>query len=146
MKDSLIPSGLVWISKLGVVLGVYHRKVPYPNGSGCYLLILQIVKYSRNVKFSSNCKMLNIQIVNTFLMEDYKQSLNFKSEILDIKMSTQIQVETCEIKLHNCCYVTACWISVQKKFLASWDPISRPGLLTSFHLAFTLPSLGQHKF
>ena len=28
--------------------------------SGCYLLILQIVKYSRNVKFSSNCKMLNM--------------------------------------------------------------------------------------
>ena len=82
MKDWLIPSGLVWISKLGVVLGVYHRKVPYPNGSGCYLLILQIVKYSRNVKFSSNCKMLNIQIVNTFLMEDYKQSLNFQSELL----------------------------------------------------------------
>ena len=32
LKDSLIPSGLVWISKLGVVLGVYHRKVPYPHG------------------------------------------------------------------------------------------------------------------
>ena len=26
------------------------------------------------------------------------------------------------------------------------DPISRPGLLTSFHLVFTLPSLWQHKF
>ena len=26
------------------------------------------------------------------------------------------------------------------------DPISRPGLLTSFHLVFTVPSLGQHKF
>ena len=34
------------------------------NRSGCYLLILLIVKYYKNVKFSSNCKMLNMQIVN----------------------------------------------------------------------------------
>ena len=26
------------------------------------------------------------------------------------------------------------------------DPISRPGLLTSFHLVFAGPSLGQHSF
>ena len=53
--------------QLGSAIHVLHffiRKCRF-GWSGCYLLILQIVKYSRNVKFSSNCKMLNMQIVNT---------------------------------------------------------------------------------
>ena len=36
------------------------KKVGWSKRSGCYLLILQFVKYSRNVKYSSNCKMLNM--------------------------------------------------------------------------------------
>ena len=37
-------------------------------------------------------------------------------------------------------------MKIEKTHLVKMDPISRPGLLTSFHLVFAGPSLGQHKF